>query len=1605
MAENYEGPTVESGDESSIDISQDMSEQAGQQANRFAPEDHDNEPSPRPQSRTGGQVHQDPTDAARSTAFSRSGFNPRTSDEGNIFVKDGIGRKLSFPFKLAMTWHGFEDLIQQACLHISSIGREVKEGRYDLIAPDGSVILPSVWNLSVQPGWFVTMRMWKDEDDEKEKEQAELKKAMLEEAKAEVEMAAKGKMEAPVKFKDAVGRKFSFPFHLVRTWAGMEELIKQAFLHVDVLGPHVMEGHYDLIGPNGEVILPSVWENVIEPDWSITMHMWPMEQKGPMPGQQHAVGPRGQFPRPPGFPTLTPRQPGQRPPGAGPPPPPPPPPGWWPSGPPYPSAPQVVVTRPAESKKKKKPSGTNILGWMAGGRGRRARTSVGDTSPIHSQSRSPSSSAEAATYDPLPPSPKLKRAASGHSAEGVLASVSGQQKSVPAARAPVDLSWEVSKKLQPVYNRSRHNERREGSPRAPSTVSHSRSRSSKANPVKGEESQSHGAREDESEVEAADESGSLVSKDAGENARMEVVRKGLVVVYRAKNRRSAQRPFQVPLRRQTIKPLGKAVSDPWTLEIKSARVYWEELTMGGAASLELIRRTKHPAADKIKAQGEGEKQTMWLHVTRAFMSFQEFEDMAQFDLLLDEKTRRLVSCVMDSIKSDRLDEDWYIKPGTVLRCDGNLEEDEHESVIFASIPNLHSNPYDIATARRASEGICPERRLHDAFGSLSIHYEQNKGRFALEGRHRHDLWVRQTWILVTGSCVFTYGSFLLDVLQGQTIAILDEALLDTDGSGGIQIVDDDRRLFYIPSANLKSYYELKVAVSDRLIKAGNDKVKNCAVHLQLPDGKELDPKTWAKVLGSDELPTLKVSLEELTPSPPSSADSSSSTRSSRGSSTHSRNMSNNSLDLDDDRGAAKVGHEKESDSASRLLAELNDQTPGQERHANEEGDFILLSVDSEEVPNARPIDIPELNGKVPPFFGWMTGDNPRGVKSVEKGFKEGVIRADLKLSRPDAITPHSNSLLVDLYKSFGEADVYQDAPMLTFIEFEQARTRWAKGKGSWKNPLVSHLYHEKMMAMAGAYFDAAILTLESFVSPGYDGVPIKKYFGALSEVMKDPTYPLRSDSMDHESPDPDFPAISKQGQRSKWVISQKRTLEDNIRHRGHSGDNDDCPECLKGTVYATLEAATSHLRQGHLVGSMTDERLRHYVVQLSDALVEKRESEQARMLEFGAGTMARILRKLVAIQDGVVHDDELREKRGLPHELLEAFAIIVAFVCALSAAMHKISWVYTDDIPRNSKGIEDLVSHEVLKQLDMLMKLATEAENLIRKAERALMSSTIALLNGQDGPESFQVSVGPHYIAAQIVSNLLKVPVHNQKHVADLYEANLKTLKSRLLRHPSKRYILSITAIADELNMIGDFLAWQAEALSSFDTVLNPETYNRRATPPDRGTLYRMEHRLLQRTAGARIAKDERRVRQMVEGCSRMVADVRELTAIMADDKGQVIFIFTAVTVVFLPLSFVASYVSMSGGAAGAGLDWPGVQGLFWKVAGPLTAGVFIFCLSVAQAGTIRRALRLPRWRAAGVGGAPWREMTAWRTRATAPVSLGWTRRENEKAAYGVEDV
>ena len=63
---------------------------------------------------------------------------------------------------------------------------------------------------------------------------------------------------------------------LTFSYQSMKRLIDLAFLYVDEIGPHVYEGHFDLVTTQGTIILPDLYETEIKPGHGLTMHMWPI---------------------------------------------------------------------------------------------------------------------------------------------------------------------------------------------------------------------------------------------------------------------------------------------------------------------------------------------------------------------------------------------------------------------------------------------------------------------------------------------------------------------------------------------------------------------------------------------------------------------------------------------------------------------------------------------------------------------------------------------------------------------------------------------------------------------------------------------------------------------------------------------------------------------------------------------------------------------------------------------------------------------------------------------------------------------------------------------------------------------------------------------------------------------------------------------------------------------------------------------------------------------------------------------------------------------------------------------------------------------------------
>ena len=65
----------------------------------------------------------------------------------------------------------------------------------------------------------------------------------------------------------------------------MEALIEQSFAHVEnsELITRVKRGHFDLVDSSGALVLPSLWETIVQPDWAVTMRMWPLPENSERP--------------------------------------------------------------------------------------------------------------------------------------------------------------------------------------------------------------------------------------------------------------------------------------------------------------------------------------------------------------------------------------------------------------------------------------------------------------------------------------------------------------------------------------------------------------------------------------------------------------------------------------------------------------------------------------------------------------------------------------------------------------------------------------------------------------------------------------------------------------------------------------------------------------------------------------------------------------------------------------------------------------------------------------------------------------------------------------------------------------------------------------------------------------------------------------------------------------------------------------------------------------------------------------------------------------------------------------------------------------------------
>jgi CorA-like Mg2+ transporter protein len=125
-------------------------------------------------------------------------------------------------------------------------------------------------------------------------------------------------------------------------------------------------------------------------------------------------------------------------------------------------------------------------------------------------------------------------------------------------------------------------------------------------------------------------------------------------------------------------------------------------------------------------------------------------------------------------------------------------------------------------------------------------------------------------------------------------------------------------------------------------------------------------------------------------------------------------------------------------------------------------------------------------------------------------------------------------------------------------------------------------------------------------------------------------------------------------------------------------------------------------------------------------------------------------------------------------------------------------------------------------------------------------------------------------------------------------------------------------------------------------TLLDPQTFH--IIKKSRKSLHDLENALL--THGASRQRNEaEEYNEIFTDVGDMVTRTKSLVEIEQDDHGKAILVFTIVTITFLPLSFVSSFLGMNTQDV---RNQTNSQWIFWATALPLTLAVVLVTMYIS---------------------------------------------------------
>ncbi|KAH6875795.1 hypothetical protein BKA58DRAFT_128904 [Alternaria rosae] len=862
--------------------------------------------------------------------------------------------------------------------------------------------------------------------------------------------------------------------------------------------------------------------------------------------------------------------------------------------------------------------------------------------------------------------------------------------------------------------------------------------------------------------------------------------------------------------------------------------------------------------------------TTWYHLNGNHLDFDRFETVCLTIPHLSDRLQTLTREILGKLRGKKIKSfvgGRYIEPGTVLRADESDPTDS-QPVIFSYVPYFSLQQVARPTPGQEDSLFPPRTLMQALYPYESVRERDDEQSYRRFGNDpiNNIVHVPSLWIMNIGStAVVTYGHQPLPIALKNSISIVEEDIRPLGKQGitentltKVHITDRDGSSLIYPIGDFRSYFQLESRIlhSDPSLEGGlagegiNLKVEN------LDGGTTAGAGNWKNIISrAAQLVSITITIPY---------------------------------------DQIRDGRDEEASTAEPAAVGPPTCVPP----------FFHW-------PQSKTNDLSHRSGK--PVVLGITGKD-RSIVCLEYVEKVMTSRYLARSTSPveDAFTS------TNYYYSLPETVCEGVSTRLSELQ-ELVKATPLPDLGSINHNMIVTTHCRKILIRSVEFLDTVRKTLGLFVDDLDSSTILRKLSSALQNIHQQVTtieqreavepYSEEYTNSDWKHPDMLNNCIWSI-RTSAWEVPSslpepRKTLQRSIERCGrYRRPFRSATSAMTHLVRHVEKYSTGTAHPDAEIPSFKE--LQDWIINSVQYRRELTNASALVILTHASKIAKDFLVRAKELAEGVQNEDgHLSSSYKLPQELIHAFQKIVIYYLAIERALHENEKAYgLDPSFQSSRRLtKDPYS---LRDVEVLKRFGYHARRSLRKA-RFLLCDMVR----PESPPSLRkhLSLGPEYVSLWLMRSLLTEPLERSKTIGDMYHVYISKVQFEINHRPSKRLLRAINLIQEELQVLQLVNVWQTNLVRNYMAVIDDSTYEK--IIPSRQAMYPYEN-ALGRACLDHLCLVRQDYADLIRRCAPLSDRTKQILEINEEDHGKAIMVFTVVTVVFLPLSFVTSYFGMN---------------------------------------------------------------------------------------------